>query len=182
MSIEEKPKFISPYSHVLSEEQKIRLLAVEMAKNIIEPLEIMEKLGISQLEFDALKSTHAFQTMYQAALIEWLSAGNTQKRVKFKSAAITEDALAIFYDDIKNKSEPLSSRVELLKTLARFGGIGAVEPPPPGGNGQFFKLEIHLSGSKTPIIVGSGPGDPSMNSGQELIESDLAKGEPDDDF
>jgi hypothetical protein len=178
MSREEKEKFPEPIAPVFLEEPKLRQLAVELAKDIVEPLDVLKAVGITVEEYEVIKHTRAFKAMHNAALAEWHSAGNTQKRVKFKSAGLIEEVLGVFYQDIKNRDEPLSSRVELLKTIARFGGIGNPDPVTPGGNGQFFKLEIHLAGHKEPIVVGSrGP----VIEG-ELTESPLAKEEPYDEF
>lgn len=154
MSSENNQKSISPIEQVLLEEQKLRMLAIEMAKDIADPLEVLRALGLTYIDYQIVKESRAFKTMYNAALVEWTSAGNTQKRVKFKAAAAVEDVLDVFYDEMKNKETPLSSRVELLKTMARFGGIGNEEAALPN-NGQFFKLEIHLDGKKDPIIVAS---------------------------
>ena len=178
MSSEEKHKFIEPIAPVFLEEQKLRQLAVELVKEIAPPLDVLKALGITPDEYEVIKTTRAFKAMYNSAMAEWHGASNAQKRVKFKSAGLIEEVLPVFYQDIKNRDEPLSSRVELLKTIARFGGIGNPEPLPPGGNGQFFKLEIHLSGRQEPIVVGSST--PVIEG--ELVESTLAKGEPYDDF
>ena len=177
MSREEKEKSLEPIAPVFLEEQKLRQLAVELVKEISEPLDVLKALGITPYEYEHIKNTRAFKAMYNAALAEWHSAGNTQKRVRFKSASLVELALGAFYQEVNNRDEPLSSRVELLKTIARFGGIGNPDPVTPGGNGQSFKLEIHLTGRQEPIVVESGP----VIEG-ELAESALAKEEPYDEF
>jgi hypothetical protein len=177
MSSENNPKSIYPMDLVFLEEPKLRMLAIEMAKDIADPLEILRALNISHVDYELIKESRAFKTMYNAALAEWTSAGNTQKRVKFKAAAAVEEVLAQFHDDMKNKEQPLSARVELLKTMARFGAIGNQEPLSTN-SGQFFKLEIHLDGKKEPIVVNGGR---TIDSSAER-ESQLVTAEDNDEF
>lgn len=179
MSSPEKQKNLPPMLPVLLEEQKLRHLAVELAKDIADPAHVLAALDLTDADYQLIKNTRAFKAMYQAAIAEWHGAGNTQKRVKFKSAAMIEETLPVFFQDIQNPESPLASRVELLKTLAKFGGIGNPEPVLPGNNGQFFKLEIHLSGKHEPIVVG-GSSSPVIEG--ELTESRLLDGEEDDEF
>ena len=180
MSSENIQKFITPLEPVLLEEQKLRMLAIELAKDVVDPYSVFKALEITYDDYERIKETRAFKIMYNAALAEWHGASNTQKRVKFKSAALVEEVLPTFYAAIKNTEEPLSSRVELLKTIAKFGNIGNTEPVVgAGGGGQFFKLEIHLSGKDQPIVVGSSA--PPTIEG-ELTESPLVTAEDQDEL
>jgi hypothetical protein len=176
MSSPEKQKYSPPMLPVLLEEQKLRHLATELAKDIADPADVLKALELTDADYQFIKDTRAFKVMYQAALAEWHGAGNVQKRVKFKSAAMIEEVLPVFYQDITNPESPLSAKVELLKTIAKFGSIGNPEPVLPGNNGQFFKLEIHLSGKPDPIVVGG----PTIEG--ELTESRLVEGEEYDEF
>ena len=154
------------------------MLAVELAKDVVHPEDIFKAVGITDEEYHQIKDTRAFKAMYNAALAEWHGANNTQKRVKFKSATLVEEVLPMFYQDITNREEPLSSRVELLKTIARFGGVGNVDPVVGPGSGQFFKLEIHLSGKAEPIVISSQA--PVIEG--ELTESALVSAEDQDEL
>lgn len=132
----------------------LRQLAVELAKDIHNPQEILKGLGLTEDDYQAIKDTRAFKAMFLAASAEWNAAGNTQKRAKLKAAAMTEEALEMFWADIQERKETLNARVGLLNTLARIGGLGNPDPVANvGGNGQSFKLEIHLQGRTAPIII-----------------------------
>lgn len=185
------------------DEERLRQLAVELARDIHEPNIILNNLGLSEDDYQAIKDTRAFKAMYNAALAEWNAAGNTFKRAKLKAAAITEEILPTFYQDIQERKETLNARVGLLQTLAKIGGLGNPEPVAPGGgNHQFFKLEIHLQGRQSPIIidgsreedreplrsmedtltVGSYDEQEGTGIGEELTESKHARDDPFDEF
>jgi hypothetical protein len=145
-----------------------------MAKDIVEPVETLKTLGITPEQFDDIKETRAYRMMYAEAVAEWQGANNTQKRVKLKAAATVEAIMHEFYHDMRNRAETLTARTELLKTLARIGGLGNPEPIQQKNMGQFFKLEIHIDGKQSPIIVGG--------EAYQMTETSLAASEPYDDF
>jgi hypothetical protein len=189
------------------DEDRLRQLAVELARDIHEPNAILKHLGLSEDDYNVIKDTRAFKNMYNLALGEWNAASNTPKRVKLKAAAMTEEVLPLFYADIAERKESLTARVSLLQTLSKIGGLGNPEPlPPGGGNHQFFKLEIHLQGRKDPIVIDGQPLTASSDMdvigmgipmeavddqegqeaseaiGERLNESTLAADEPFDEF
>jgi hypothetical protein len=191
------------------DEDRLRQLAVELARDIHEPNAILKHLGLSEDDYNVIKDTRAFKNMYNLALGEWNAASNTPKRVKLKAAAMTEEVLPMFYADIAERKESLTARVSLLQTLSKIGGLGNPEPlPPGGGNHQFFKLEIHLQGRKDPIVIDGQPLTASSDTfgdtlgygipmeavddqegqeaseaiGERLNESTLAADEPFDEF
>ena len=92
------PQFDMP----AAEEGKLRALVIELAKDILEPEEILSSLGISWDEYDQIKETRAFRELYTQALTEWKSAANTQKRVKLLAATTVEAALPTFWKDFNN--------------------------------------------------------------------------------
>ena len=156
------------------DEHRLRALANEMAKGIADPLDILKALDLTPTDFDNIRDTRAYRHMFAEALAEWEGASNTQKRVKLKAAATVEIIMPEFYQEMRNRTEPLSVRAELLKTLARIGGLGNPEPIQTRNSGQFFKLEIHIDGKKDPIIIGA--------ESHEIRESTLAQAEPYDDL
>lgn len=171
-----KTNFAPSFSPMIyqPDEHKLRQLANEMAKDIIEPIDVLKSLGVTPDQFEDIKDTRAYRQMYAEALAEWQGANNTQKRVKLKAAATVEVVIHEFYRDLRNNTETLSARTELLKTLARIGGLGNPEPIQQKNMGQFFKLEIHIDGKQSPIIIGG--------EAIALTETSLAASEPYDDF
>lgn len=170
----------TPYfSLPVSEEAKIRALANELAKDILEPNEILAALDISQEEYDVIKDTRAFRELHSAAVSEWKSAANTQKRTKLLSAATVEAALPTFWKDFNNPHESLNARVGLLNALAKIGGLGLADPVERVAMpGQLFKLEIHLADKKEVITIeGQAQSTIDSSSQRDEDQSDY----PDDD-
>jgi hypothetical protein len=95
--------------------------------------------------------------MVADATEEWRAAASTATRVRLKAAAHVEDALPSFHAAMTDRDNPLSSRVRALEAVARIGGLNDPPPAQPAGQGQYFKLEIHLEGREKPIVV-SGDG------------------------
>jgi hypothetical protein len=158
-------------------EDKLRQLAVDLARDIRPADAILRELDISSSQYEDIKHTRAFRAMFDAASIEWNAAGNTPKRAKLKAAMMTEEVLPLFMDDIRERKESLTARVALLNTLAKIGGLGQPEPITNAGSGQFFKLEIHLQGKASPIVI-----DGESISEPTLRESSLLASEPFDEF
>jgi hypothetical protein len=135
------------------DEQRLRELAIGIARQIEEPLAVIDRLGFTSDDYDELSQTRMFKTMLAQAINEWEGAANTHKRIKQKAAVNVEEALPHFYRAMTDPKEPLSSKVKALEIVSRIGGLGNPELVAPGA-GQFFKLEINLGAGVTPISLG----------------------------
>jgi hypothetical protein len=152
-------------------EGRLRALANELAKDILDAPDILKSLNMGFDEYEIIKETRAFKELYTQALAEWQSAANTQKRAKLKAATLVETALPTFWKDFNNPDENLNARVGLLTTLAKIGGLGQSENVERAAlPGQTFKLEIHLSGKDEPLTIVSGEvtarGEPEGEEGE----------------
>lgn len=111
-----------------TQRQDLSLVMLALAREIacdIHPLEkILDHHDISADEFAKIKENPAFDVLLQGAISEWNSAHNTADRVKIKSAAFIEEALPELYARAHDPKEPLSAKVELVKAVSRFAGIG----------------------------------------------------------
>jgi hypothetical protein len=150
-------KDVTPHFNISPiEEAKLRSLAIELAKDILEPEEILSSLDLSLSDYEDIKNTRAFRELYTQALTEWKSAANTQKRVRLLAATTVEAALPTFWKDFNSTTEPLTARVGLLNALAKVGGLGQTEMGDRVAlPGQTFKLEIHLADREETITINS---------------------------
>lgn len=99
-------------------------LAREIAMDI-RPLEdILATYKLDQAQWEELQANSYFQGVLNAEAEAWQSAMNTSERVKLKTLAMVEESLPEFYARMHDQKEPLNAKVELLKTVAKFGGIG----------------------------------------------------------
>lgn len=154
------------------EEATLRTLAIELAKDILEPEQILGNLGLSLGAYDVIKNTRAFKELFTQALTEWKSAANTQKRVKLLAATTVEAALPTFWADFNNPQEALATRVALLNALAKIGGLGQQEQSERAAlPGQTFKLEIHLADRRETITINA----PTIDSQRETWDDESAE-------
>ena len=100
-------------------------LAREIAMDLRPIEEILELHGIGGDAWERISALPAFQTYLQRSVEEWQSATNTSERVRLKSMAFVEEALPEFFARAHDAKEGLSAKVEVLKTVARFAGVGA---------------------------------------------------------
>lgn len=123
-------------------------LAREIAMDIRGIDEILEIQGVSKDNFEKIRATKEFERVLQNEVEAWNSATNTAERVRLKSLSFLEESLADFYSDAVNKNESLSARTEVLKTVARFAGIGG-SGVDGAINGEKFFVTINLGADKT---------------------------------
>lgn len=99
-------------------------LAREIATDIRPIGDVLETFKIAPKEWENLQKHPHFQAVLRSSIEEWTSATNTSERVKLKSMAFIEEALPEFYARAHDPKEPLSAKVEVLKSIARFAGVG----------------------------------------------------------
>jgi uncharacterized protein YuzB (UPF0349 family) len=103
--------------------QLIRL-AREIAMDIRTIDQILDVLELDHATYEGICAMPQFQRYLRVALEEWNSALNTAERVKIKSLSFVEESLPEFYARAHDPKEGLAPKVELLKTIARFAGVG----------------------------------------------------------
>lgn len=117
-------------------------LAREIAMDM-RPLEdILTLQGIPQSDWEGIQSLPAFQNYVRGAIEEWQSATNTSERVRLKSLSFVEEALPEFFARAHDPRESLPAKVEVLKTIARFAGVGGSVDS--AISGEKFTVTINL--------------------------------------
>lgn len=99
-------------------------LSREIARNIHDIETILERFGIDPELWEHISKLPRFVDFLQSESEAWNGAANTSERVKIKSLSFVEELLPEMYARAHDPREPLSSKVELLKTIGKFGGVG----------------------------------------------------------
>lgn len=99
-------------------------LARELAMDMRSLDDILAAHAVSYDDWLKISKLERFQNYLQQMIEEWQSATNTSERVRLKSMAFVEEALPEFYARAHDPKEGLSAKVEVLKTVARFAGVG----------------------------------------------------------
>jgi hypothetical protein len=129
-------------------DKQLRALASEVACGSFDLEVILNSHRITLEQFKRLERTPRFQNLLREALANWNSTANTKERTQAKAALAVEDLLPVMYANANNKSEPLSSRVELFKALMKAGGIGEKAAGSGGDTGEKFSVTINLGDGK----------------------------------
>ena len=99
-------------------------LAREIAMDI-RPLEdILASHDLSSEDWTGVEQNPTFRTYLRSAIEEWAAATNTSERVRLKSMAFIEESLPEFFTRAHDPKEALPAKIEVLKTIAKFAGIG----------------------------------------------------------
>jgi hypothetical protein len=107
-----------------NDEVVILRLAREIAMDI-HPLEdILKRHEVTEGAWEDIQQNPGFKSYLRNAVEEWQSATNTAERVKLKSLAFVEESLPEFYARAHDPKEPLAAKTEVLKTIAKFAGVG----------------------------------------------------------
>jgi hypothetical protein len=143
----------------MTTELKIRHLVNELAKDIVEVDDLLKHLDITREDYLKISNTRGFREALSVAEREWKSADNVSKRVKLKAAAITEELLLTVFYTARDGQDGLTSKVKALETIAKIGGLGALEPSQAMQSGAFgntFNLQINYSdGASDSIKLGA---------------------------
>lgn len=121
---------------------KLVALAREIAMDMKQLPDILKELSITSQQFEVIKQSAYFKHVLAQEIADWNSALNTQERVKLKSQSIIELSLEEFYARMHDAKEPLSAKVELLKTLAKIGGVDSTKTEAAAG--ERFTVTINL--------------------------------------
>lgn len=99
-------------------------LARDIAMDMRPLPETLKLYEVSEDMWERISTSVTFQGYLRQSISEWNSATNTAERVKVKSMAFVEEALPEFFARAHDANESLNSKVEVLKTVARFAGMG----------------------------------------------------------
>jgi hypothetical protein len=151
------------------------LIMLKLARDLamdMRPLdEILVSHGVSQGEWEQIYALSVFQNYLRQAVSEWNSATNTAERVKLKSLAFVEEALPEFFARAHDPKETLNSKVEVLKTVARFAGVG--NSSVDGSlSGERLVVTINL-GADHQLKIEKGYDTIGSGEGEPYIEGDM---------
>lgn len=118
-------------------------LAREIAMDIQPLPNILKTHDVDEAQWEMISQNTSFQRYLRAALEEWQSATNTAERVRLKSLSFVEEALPEFFARAHDPKESLAAKTEVLKTVAKFAGVG--------GN-----VEGAVSGEKLTVTINLG--------------------------
>lgn len=127
-------------------DQILLKLAREVAMDIHPIGHICKAYNVSSEEWTSIQVHPTFQRYLARFVEEWQSAANTQERVKFKALSMVEESLPEFYARMHDRDESLNAKNEVLKTVAKFAGIGGADGV--AVSGEKLSITINLGDDK----------------------------------
>lgn len=118
-------------------------IARAIARDLIPLEEVLKQHGMDAGQWETVQNNPHFQRVLTSAMEEWNSAGNTAERVRLKSLYLVEEALPEMYARAHDPREPLNHKVEVIKTIARFAGLGGTAMD-AASIGEKFSVTINL--------------------------------------
>ena len=155
-------------------EDKLPVLARELAMGIYEVEDILTRYGIGWEEFERIRGMGRFQKLLETTTVEWGSTLNTKERIKVKALAGVEDGLASLFMSAKDTRETLASRVEAYKLARVLAGIGERETGAEAP--EKFTLTINIGDESVkvggPPVIDMTPGPQNL---VEAVEKDTGR-------
>jgi len=99
-------------------------LAREIAMDLREPHEILERHGFTQRQWELLQNHPRFMEILSAERAAWEGAVNTHERVRLKAGAMMEDWLTEGYNRMIDPGEKLIDKVKVAELVARLADMG----------------------------------------------------------
>lgn len=145
------PAVIMPQANDAAEKQFYITLAVEIAREIKDVADILQARGISDADYENIKTNPFFMKVLEAERAAWHSSMNTAERVKMEAAMLAEALLPEIYARCFDRREDLTKVTEGAKWIAKLAGLG--ERPVGGGAvenkpSDKFVIQINMGGKE----------------------------------
>lgn len=128
------PAFLAKLAHAVARDQ--RDLSI-----------ILTEHGLSQEQYNYLKTNHFYARCLETAIIEWNSDLSVQDRLRIEAAMYLEQGMPVLGARMLSEREELKDAVETAKMFAKVAGIGEGESK--GAPGEKFTISIDLGGDKS---------------------------------
>jgi hypothetical protein len=144
-------------------DDRLVILAREIAMDVHELPDILKRLNITQLQWEAIQNNHRFLGYLQDAVATWNGALNAPERIKVKSLTAIEDWIITAYALLHEEKHSLRDKTELAKLISRLAGVGEKAP------GEL------APGEKISITINMG--EQSMHAEKEAIPKIIEHGD-----
>jgi hypothetical protein len=130
-------------------------LALELAIEISEIPDIMERYGLTKAQLAAKLDNPAFKAMVRDYRISWKSDLSVKERIRIKSMVLVEDSLLELYTIFHDKELSANARLDAFKSMSK---VATVDAPDREGHqaGERVSININIPGVERPTVVFDG--------------------------
>lgn len=140
-----------PSPPVVVTEQIIVQVAVELAKGLYEPRQVIDKFGLTFAQFKGFCSTLAFRGMFTDAKAAWLNTKNSTERIRAKSNMLIEDLILMLYERAKDPKTTDEACVKIMKQIVEVSNIAPTKDT-SDVDANKFTIEIHINNDDRTIV------------------------------
>lgn len=133
------PVVVSP---VFVQDALFLRLAREIAMDIMPIDAILKSSNVTDAQWERIREHPRFIQLLISNQEQWASSLNTAERVRVKSLAMVEEILPEFYERMFDRKESLTSKTEVLRTVAKFAGLG--DKAAGANEGERFTVTINM--------------------------------------
>lgn len=130
-------------------------LALELAIEISELPDILERYGLTKSQLKAKLDNAQFKRMVQDHRIMWKSDLSVKERIRIKSMVLVEDSLLELYSIFHDKELSANARLDAFKSMSK---VATVDVPDRDGQqaGERVSININIPGIERPTMVFEG--------------------------
>jgi len=130
-------------------------IAAELAAGLCDADGAKERYGISDAQWELMRSNPTFRAMLTEALQTWGGELNAGQRITKKSEIVLEDAIPILDSIAHSPDIHPSVRIEAIKQMESLTGRKTKEAV--GGGGVGFTLQINIGDGKRGMVIEGTP-------------------------
>lgn len=125
-------------------------LAMELAIEISELPDILQRYGLTKEELKDKLNNSNFRQAVKTARITWKSDLSVKERIRIKSMVLVEDSLLELYSIFHDKNHNLTGRMDAFKSLSK---VATVDTPDKDGTaaGERVHISINIPGVEKAI-------------------------------
>ena len=146
----------SPAALVFPEGFQKAHLASEIASDLMELPDILERHRITQEHLGMLTQQTEFNQMLEEFTRDWKSPMNVKERIRLKAALAIEDGLIDMYQIFRNTDLAPAARLDAYKQLVTLSDTAPRrENEVGGGSGFSIVINVGRDGEKdvTPVVI-----------------------------
>jgi hypothetical protein len=129
-------------------------LAHAIAQDIYNLADILRQHRVDPVFFNQHIRNHPrFKQLYLEAHTLWNDAGNANERTTLKAGVMVEEWLAEANRLFHDTNQPLSSKVELFKTMGKIAGLEKGKDDRQVAPGERVVVNINLSAAGAPPVT-----------------------------
>lgn len=151
------PAPTAPPSPLQMSDTDLSRLAHEIARDIYPLEDILRQYQIDPVFFrDHVMNHERFKVFYVEAHALWNSASNAKERSALKASVMFEEWLPEANRLFHDQQQPMSSKNEMMKLIARVAGLDQIEKQQLGvapGDRVVVNINLSAGGASQPITI-----------------------------